>query len=223
MTNTAMKLNPTDSSAGGRLVAVDGRSLPLLGVRIAATACAGLARTVLEQRFRNPFPLPHGGAVSGFAFRIGEERVVGEVDTLASARERFEAAVVTGRSAARVEQARSSVFEQELGNVPPGVEVVSELVIDQRLAWREEGWEYRFPTAVAPRFQGSTPAEERTEVAVAAAPMAPRLAFSLAVGDVIEGGAGLTSPSHRIVARQVDGACSATLAEEEGVPLDRDV
>jgi Ca-activated chloride channel family protein len=234
MTTTATKMNPGASSAGGRLVAVDGRSLPLLGVRIGASARGGLARTVLEQRFRNPFSeplhlryvfaLPHGGAVSGFAFRIGEERVVGEVDTLASARERYEVALVSGRSAARVEQARSSVFEQELGNVPPGAEVVSELVIDQRLAWREDGWEYRFPAAVAPRFQGATAqAEARIDVAVSAAPMAPRLAFSLAVGDPLAGGAALTSPSHRIVAQRVDGALAATLAEEGGAPLDRDV
>jgi Ca-activated chloride channel family protein len=151
------------ASAGGRLVSVDGRVLPLEGITLRGDASGGLARIVLEQRFRNPYPdplrvtyqlpLPPEAAVSGYGFQIGPRRIVGEVDRVAAARERFEQALIQGQTAGLLEQARSSLFTQEIGNIPSGVEVVAELVIDQRLRWLEEGaWEWRFPTVVAPRY-----------------------------------------------------------------------
>ena len=228
---------PQDSSAGGRLVALDGRPLPLLGTRLTATAAGGLCRVVLEQRFKNSyaeplhvsylFPLPHEGAVSGFAFRLGERRIVGEVDRLTSARERFEAALVEGKTAALLEQARGSVFSQELGNVPPGAEVVAELTIDQKLAWLPEGaWEWRFPTALAPRYQGAegrVPDAGRLEVAVADGEVAARLQLSLAVSDRLAPRGLLSSPTHAIRLSGEGGTASASLQAEGGAPLDRDV
>ncbi|HYD40313.1 MAG TPA: VIT domain-containing protein [Anaeromyxobacter sp.] len=98
-----------DPSAVGRLVAADGRALPLVSAHVRAEARGGLARTVLVQTFRNVhaeplqvtylLPLPHAGAVSGFAFRLDGRRVVGAVDRLQRARERFEEAVLEGRTA----------------------------------------------------------------------------------------------------------------------------
>jgi len=46
------------TSAGGRLVSVDGRLLPLRGIALRGEASGGLARIVLEQRFENPYPDP---------------------------------------------------------------------------------------------------------------------------------------------------------------------
>src|SRR4029077_11686789 len=154
------------TSAGGRLVSVDGRMLPLRSVALRGDAAGGLARIVLEQRFQNPYPdplrvtyqmkLPPEAAVTGYAFQIGDRRVVREVDRLAAARERFEQAIVEGRTAGLLEQVRSSLFTQEIGNIPAGAEVAAELVVDQRLRWLEEGaWEWRFPTVVAPRYLGA--------------------------------------------------------------------
>src|SRR4029077_20954842 len=120
------------TSAGGRLVSVDGRMLPLRSVALRGDAAGGLARIVLEQRFQNPYPdplrvtyqvpLPPEVAVSGYAFQIGGTggrrrgqrsqrgggRVVGEVDLRAAARERFEQALPEGRTAGLLEQDRSS-------------------------------------------------------------------------------------------------------------------
>src|SRR3990172_1049757 len=148
-TGTAMETRDHDESSGGYLVATDGRVLPLTRTELTADAKGGIARTVLVQVFRNvhpeplqvtyQFPLPHGGAVSGFAFRLGGTRIVGEVDLVRKARERFEEAIVEGRTAALLEQQRTSVFVQEIGNVPPGAEVEAELTIDQRLDWRDQG------------------------------------------------------------------------------------
>jgi Ca-activated chloride channel family protein len=228
---------PSNPSAGGRLVAVDGRALPLLGTRLTATAAGGLCRVLLEQRFRNPhaeplrvtylFPLPHQGAVSGFAFRLGAARVVGEVDRLAAARERFERALVEGKTAGLLEQVRGSVFTQELGNVPPGAEVVAEITVDQRLAWLPEGaWEWRFPTALAPRYQGAAgrvPDAARLAVDLVEGDLPPRLSLSLEVKDGLTEGGALTSPTHALAAGASQGGRRAALAAEGGVPLDRDL
>ena len=117
--------NPPAPSNGARLVAPGGRPLPLRHAHLAAEAAGGLARTILTQRFVNPheeplhvtylLPLPSDGAVSGFSFTIGETRVVGEVDTKKKARERFEDALATGRTASLLEQDRGG---GRAGDVP---------------------------------------------------------------------------------------------------------
>jgi Ca-activated chloride channel homolog len=47
------------------------------------------------------------------------------------ARERYEQALIDGKSAALLEEQRSSLFRQQLGNVPPGQHIDISLVIDQ--------------------------------------------------------------------------------------------
>jgi Ca-activated chloride channel family protein len=192
---------------------------------------------VLEQRFRNPhpdplhvtylLPLPVDGAVSGFAFRIGERRVVGEVDRRAAARERFEEAILEGRPAALLEQDRASLFTQELGNIPPGAEVVAELTIDQRLRWLDAGaWEWRFPTVVAPRYlgaEGRVPDAPRVAVDVAEGPLPVRVALSLLIRDTVSAGRVPESPSHAIRAGRRDDGLDIGLADPEGAALDRDL
>lgn len=233
---------------GARLVSVDGRALPLVDAALAVDARAGQARVVLRQRFANPhaeplhvtylLPLPADGAVSGFEFRLGDRRIVGEVDARAAARARFEAALVEGRSAALVEQDRSSVFTQEIGNVPPGAELTCEIAIDQPLVWRapvgaagEGGWEWRFPTTVAPRFlgaEGRVTDAARVSPDVADAPMGPRLRLTLLVRDAVT--APPASPSHALTTRALEshrevpssgGMHEVALAEP--ARLDRDV
>ncbi|MBK9515856.1 MAG: VWA domain-containing protein [Anaeromyxobacter sp.] len=228
---------PSNPSAGGRLVTADGRPLPLTGTRLTAHAAGGLCRVLLQQRFHNPhaeplrvtylFPLPHDGAVSGFAFTIGGRRVVGEVDRLKAARDRFEQAILEGKTAGLLEQVRGSVFTQELGNVPPGAEVVAEITVDQRLAWLPEGaWEWRFPTAVAPRYQGApgrVADADRLQVEVAEGGVPVRLTLSLEVADPLAEGGTLSSPTHALRLGHGGAGLTAALAAAGGAPLDRDV
>jgi Ca-activated chloride channel family protein len=224
-------------SNGGRLVTSTGRALPLLGAVLFADAEGGVARVTLEQRFRNPYadplavtyslPLPADGAVSGFAFTIGARRVVGEIDRKQAARERYEQALVDGRSAALLEQERSSLFTQEIGNIPPGVEVVVEIAIDQRLRWLDEGaWEWRFPTVVAPRYLGEPGRiadADRIAQDVADGPLPARFALGCTVRDRIALGRRPESPSHAIEAADAEGGVRVQLREPAGARLDRDV
>lgn len=226
---------PAQSGSCGTLVATDGRVLPLRAVTLSAEARGGVARVVLSQRFANPHAeplhvtyrmgLPAEAAVSGYAFTLAGRRVVGEVDKKHRARERFEQALLEGKTAGLVEQERSSLFTQELGNVPPGAEITAEITVDQRLLWRAEGaWEWRFPTTVGARYVGASapvPDADKLEVAVAEHGVAARLSLALRVRDALAGQP--QSPSHGLQITSEDGAAEVALVEEGGARLDRDV
>src|SRR4051794_13356928 len=117
-----------DESPGGRLVAPAEADLRLVAAALWGDARGGVARVGCGQKVENrageplhvtySLPLPADAAVSGFSFRIGDRVVTGEIDRTAAARERFEEALANGRTAALLEQDRSSLFTQELGNVP---------------------------------------------------------------------------------------------------------
>ncbi len=242
----------TSPSSGGRLVDVSGRALPLLGARLSADACGGVARVVLAQRFRNPhdqpllakytFPLPEGAAVSGFSFTLGGKKLVGKVDRRAAARAAFERAMIEGRGASILDQERTSLFTQEIGNVPPGEEILVEIVLDQPLAWLEEGaWEWRFPMAAAPRYLGagaqggeapseaeSGPSGARREpshvtLSVAAGGIPVAFHLDLRVRDLLATGRRPESVSHAIAARPDPSGQLVALTDAHGAPLDRDV
>lgn len=226
---------PVHSGSCGTLVATDGRVLPLRAVALSVQARGGVARAVLSQRFENPHTeplhvtyrmgLPADAAVSGYAFELAGRLVIGEVDKKQKARERFEQALLDGKTAGIVEQERSSVFTQELGNVPPGAEITAEITVDQRLLWRAEGaWEWRFPTTVGARYVGQSspvPDADKLEVAVAAHGVSARLSLAMTVTDAVAGV--LESPSHEVKLTREGGAISVALAEEGGARLDRDV
>jgi Ca-activated chloride channel family protein len=223
-------------SNGGFLVAADGRTLSHRQTSLHTDARGGIARVVITQTFANPYgeplavtytlPLPADAAVSGFSFRIGDRRIVGEVDRLAAARERFEEAIVQGRTAALLEQDRSSVFTQEIGNIPPHAEVVAEIAIDQHLAWRDEGsWEWRFPTTVAPRYLGEPGRVRdagRMTQPIADGPLPSRLTLALTIRDALPEGGRPSSPSHDLSSHAALGRVDVSL-REEAVRLHRDV
>lgn len=228
------------ASAGGRLIAQDGRELPLRATTLRADACAGRARSVVEQRFVNPYaepltvlyrlPLPADGAVSGFSFVIGGERIVGRIERRAEARELFEAALAQGRSGALLEEERSSVFTQEVGNIPAGAEVTAEIVVDHPLRWLPDGaWEWRFPTVVAPRYLGGTGRvadADQISVDVVEGGPGPACRFVLAIRDALAAGGRAASSSHALLASPNSGdvgGLGVELAEAGSGALDRDV
>lgn len=245
------------SSSGGELVSTEGLALPLERTHLACQARGGVARVTLEQRFRNPhdepllvtykLPLPADGAVSGFSFRVGETRIVGEVDRRESARERFEQAIAAGQTAAILDQERSSVFTQEVGNIPPGQEIVCEVEIDQPLTWLPEGsWEWRFPTVIGARYMGAQGRAERrpsggtrpdgrkgaerrpsgrynSAVAVSDSDLPARLTLALSIGDTLADHAQPASPSHPLRAVVRGGGHEVCFKNDRSVRLDRDV
>lgn len=224
-------------ASGGQLVSVSGQALPLLGTRLVAEARGGLARVTVQQRFGNPhaeplrvsylLPLPADGAVSGYRFTLGDRVIEGEVDRRVTARARFEQALMEGKTAALLEQARTALFTQEIGNLPPGAEVLVEVVVDQPLLWLTEGmWEWRFPTVVGPRFLGEpqrVPDAEAVSVDVARGPLRNPLEMSLRIGDAVTAGRAPESPSHALQTYRGEAHAQVQLESRDGVALDRDV
>ncbi|MEO7113784.1 MAG: VIT domain-containing protein [Polyangiaceae bacterium] len=211
-------------------------TLPLKCLALRCETAGGLSRVVLEQTFANSssqplhvvykLPLPADGVVSGFKFRIGEKTIVGEIDRKAAARERFEEAVLSGQTAALLEEERSSLFTQELGNVPPGAEITVEITIDQKLKWLAEGqWEWRFPLAAAPRYLGAPDrVTDAKQVSLAMTESSNvRASLALLVRDAVTGGRSPESPSHPLSC-VVDGeGFRVELGSGNAVSPDRDV
>ncbi len=229
---------PTMSShlpmTSGRLVDVSSAALPLERSALSVDARGGLARVTFVQRFANPhdeplsvtykLPLPADAAVSGFTFRVGARTIRGTVDGKARARERFERAVIEGRGAALLEQERSSLFTQEIANIPPREAVEIEVELDQPLAWLVEGrWEWRFPLAAAPRYLGDGPTEGAVAIAIASGDVGARASLSMRVRDVVPEGRSPESPSHPIVCDRAMGSFGVELGSGNAVQLDRDV
>ncbi len=223
------------ASNGARVVATDGRPLALLHTHLQVRAGAGMAQVVLRQTFRNPFgeslavryqvPLPHDGAVGGFSFELDGHRIEGEVAGREEARAQYEEALVEGRTAALFEQERGSLFNQEVGNIPPGATLVAELRVDHALIWLSEGrWQWRFPTVVAPRYLGApgrVTDADRVTTDVSLGSTSPTVRFELRVTDAIEGAP--SSSGHAIVVHQSGPVTRIGLADEDGAVLDRDV
>jgi len=193
---------PETPTRGAEVVTSDGRSLPLASAKLHADAQGGIARMVLEQRFENRYaetlhvtyrmPLPADGAVSGYAFQIAGRTITGRVDRKHAAREQFEQAVASGKTAALLEQERADIFTQSIGNLPAGEALTAWIAVDLKLAWLPEGeWELRFPTVIGPRYIGTaeTAAGARaTAIETRVGGVAARVQIALKIGDAIVAG-----------------------------------
>jgi Ca-activated chloride channel homolog len=231
---------PLTSASCGSVVTADGRTLPLRTTRLVVHAAGGIAQVRLVQTFANPWaeplhvtyrlPLPADAAVGGFGFRLGDRQITGEIDRRTAARERFERAIASGRTAALLEQDRSSLFTQELGNLPPGAELVATIEIDQPLLWVDDGWQWRFPTTAAPRYLGaegrvSDAGSQQIDVHDPNALALPaRCELELVVADELLGGSLPRSPSHALHATPLTRGSQVGFAADGGrVAMDRDV
>ncbi len=233
-------LNPASlatSPNGARLVTTAGIELPLRAAELSVDAKCGLARVRLTQAFVNDgsapvhvkylLPLPADGAVSGFEFVVAGIRVVGQVDKKQAARARYEAALIEGRTAALLEETRTSVFSQEVGNVPPGQTVQVQITIDQPLHWLADSgaWQWRFPAVVGIRYQGA-PGQvkdaDQLAMPVSVEPTGVRMGLHLRVRDDLAPGAAISSNSHTLH-KSDDAQPVLRFAEEGGARLNRDV
>ncbi len=149
---------------GGLLGLLDGveRAFPLKEIRVRATWYGEACRTVVEQRFDNPFdqpleaihlfPLPEDGAVTEVELRAGDVVVRAECRERAEAERTFAQARRDGHLAALVTAERDDVHTLRVTRIPAKTSVTVRIVVVERIAWADGRARWRFPTVIAPRY-----------------------------------------------------------------------
>lgn len=149
---------------GGLLGLLNGveRAFPLKEIRVRATWYGEACRTIIEQRFDNPFdqpleaihlfPLPEDGAVTEVELRAGDMVVRAECRERAEAERTFAQARRDGHMAAMVTAERDDVHTLRVTRIPPKTSVTVRMVVVERLAWTDGRARWRFPTVIAPRY-----------------------------------------------------------------------
>ncbi|HEX6533641.1 MAG TPA: VIT domain-containing protein, partial [Gemmatimonadaceae bacterium] len=166
--------------ADGQLVG----EFPLRHTDVRAEISGFLARTVVEQRYVNPFrsaieavyvfPLPSLAAVNDFVMEANGRTIVGVVRPRAEAERIYREALARGQTASLLTQERPNIFTQSVANIAPGGEVSIRITYFERLAYEHGEYAWVFPMVVGPRYipgsahgpallasRGSTPSGER--------------------------------------------------------------
>jgi len=135
---------------------------PLKHTNVEAEISGFVARVHVTQTFYNPldekieavyvFPLPHESAVDQMTMIIGQRSIVGLIKRRAEARQVYEYALKTGKTAALLEQERPNIFTQSVGNIPPKQEVKVEITYLDVLKYDSGSYEFHFPMVVGPRY-----------------------------------------------------------------------
>lgn len=159
-----------DVSQGAlRFTADDGTTVecPLKHTDVRAEISGFIARVKVTQTFHNPsaekieaiyvFPLPHQSAVDRMTMTIGERRIVGVIKRRSEAQKIYQQAVLSGQTAALLEQERPNIFTQSVGNIEPGSEVRIEISYVDVLDYDSGEYEFRFPMVVGPRYNPGSP------------------------------------------------------------------
>lgn len=155
---------PDPRGCGGLLALLDGveRAFPLREIRVRATWFGEACRTIVEQRFDNPFdqpleaihlfPLPEDGAVTDVELHAGDVTVKAECRERAEAERTFAQARQEGYLAALVTAERDDVHTLRVTRIPPRTSVTVRMVVVERITWTEGRARWRFPTVIAPRY-----------------------------------------------------------------------
>ncbi|MFT5458460.1 MAG: Ca-activated chloride channel family protein, partial [Myxococcota bacterium] len=161
---------PTHPTGLGGLLALINNAqtpLPLQEVRVRARITGPVCRTVIEQRFANPydhplevvhiFPLPEDGAVTEMKLVAGDCAVRATCKERKEAEAEFATAREAGHRAALLTAERADVHTLRATNIPAGEEVRVRIVVVEALDAVDGRWRWRFPTTLAPRFLTGTP------------------------------------------------------------------
>lgn len=190
-----------------------------------------VAEARMRQRFSNHstqwievqylLPLPHGAAVHAMTVRIGERRIVAEIEEKEQARTRYVEAAASGRRAALVEKDHGHLFRTALANIAPGETIEVDVHWWQMIDWRDDRFTLTLPLTYTPRYRspGASGTLSRSTDAVQS-PYAPRVSIRAEV----DAGLALSrmeSPSHAIVLTKTGHRRTVTLADGDA-PADRD-
>ncbi len=101
------------------------------------------------------FPASTRAAVNGMKMTIGERTIVAKIEKKEKARQDYEEAKQSGKSASLLEQQRPNVFQMNVANILPGDEIMVELNYTELLIPQDGIYKFVYPTVVGPRYSGS--------------------------------------------------------------------
>lgn len=166
------KNNQFNADGSGTLVAMlgSGKRLgqcPLKHTSVTANVSGYVARVTVKQIFENPFkdkieavytfPLSETGAVDDMKMKVGERIIKGSIKKREEAKEIYEQAKASGRTAALLDQERPNIFTQSVANILPGNQIEVTLQYVDLLPYESGRYTFAFPTVVGPRFMPGTP------------------------------------------------------------------
>ncbi|RPA82320.1 hypothetical protein BJ508DRAFT_208264, partial [Ascobolus immersus RN42] len=217
--------------------------LPLLHVKAKATITSTNTHLQLTQSFRVPentsihtakysFPLYAHSAVSSFTAHIGPDKTLhAKIEKKEKAREQYDAAVASGRTAALMNEVSAEIFTMELGNLPANTEVKVVLGVIGELKGAgeddtsgEHTLRYTLPMTIAPKY-GSAPAELGWNGYTYGGKNGLEIDVEVLSPETIKG---LSSPTHPIsfgFGAQTEGGLmkmTASLAQAKTVELEKD-
>jgi Ca-activated chloride channel family protein len=217
---------PDDRPTQGtlRVAGAEAERFPLVHTRVGVEVAGHVARFTVEQSFSNPrtqpadaeylFPLPSDAAVDAMDLHVGERVIHGDIARREEARRTYATARAQGRTAALLEQERPNLFRQAVANIRPGEPVRVVLRFAETVPWHDGTYELVMPLATGSRYTpgagGVTPTRPPGDVELRAT-----VDLGVELADV-------SSPSHALATRRLDGAkTEVSLAQGAALP-DRD-
>lgn len=138
--------------------------LPLKSTAADVRIAGIIADVTVTQTYRNEgtrtleaiyiFPASTRAAVYAMTMTIGERTIVARIREKQQARQEYEAAKHSGRSASLLEQHRPNVFQMNVANILPGDEIRVVLAYTELLVPTEGIYEFVYPVVVGPRYVG---------------------------------------------------------------------
>ncbi|MYM63287.1 marine proteobacterial sortase target protein [Pseudomaricurvus sp. HS19] len=143
----------------------DGQRLPalLLNSDAEITVNGMVIHTRFRQSFSNPsrdawvegiyrFPLPDTAAIGRMTMQVGERLIEGEIREKQAARQEYQQAKASGKTASLTEQQRPNLFTQKVANIGPGETVTVTLEYTDTVHYDQGLFSTRLPTTITPRY-----------------------------------------------------------------------
>ena len=150
--------DPLSSFQAGAIVAGTGALMPLLSTEISVVIEGGLAEVTTRRVFANPssdsieacitLPVPVDAVVLGLRAEVDGRSLVGVANSKTAARDRFEQAIDSGKTAVLHEELIRGIHRISVGHLPPGKEVMVETVYGQTLTYAGGPARLRIPVTV---------------------------------------------------------------------------
>ncbi|MEH6403802.1 MAG: marine proteobacterial sortase target protein [Sneathiella sp.] len=213
----------------------------LLSTKIDSVISGHIVRTVVTQNFANPtsqwmegvyyFPLPDDAVVDSMILKIGDRRIISQIQEKSQAKTNYIKAAAAGKRAALLNQYRPNVFSTKVANIEPGEEISVEISFQTLASQKGTEFSWRMPQAITPRYSPNS-----SQIVSFLNDEFPTLARNIdyskegtqnlsAFGIVIKQGAKLSdiqSPSHHITTKEIGEQDLFVELAEKQVPADRD-